>query len=211
MKEIFISSDNKYDARQSELAVNDLQEIDLTKDVIICCPSIEEESNILEIEFSGYQFKLNNMYNIRLSRDCNFEFNARIKLCVPNGLKLTSECIIPGLYCIQNQYETTSGVILKDYQIIPTLNNLILYANNNDYTFYNKVNFILKEYNRDMFTKYAMNKFKTTTRIDANTPIIEIYFITTFIGDGYNPKYNQVYIIHSDYIYRNLPDLGGFK
>lgn len=213
MKEIFISKDNKYNQKETELAVNELEEIDLTKDGVICVPSIDldENPNLLEVEFNGYGFNLYNAFNLRLSKNYNFEFIPRVRLCIPNGLKLEVKSLIPGINCVQSNYDCLQGIILKDYQIIPNLNNLIFYANECDYQFYNKCEFILKEYDRDLFIKYSQTEFNTTTRININTPIIHFDFLTTFIGNGYNPKYNEIYIIHSDYIYSNLPDLGGFK
>ena len=214
MKEIFISKENKYDAHESALAVNELEEINLNTDVILCSPSIDKDEDELpfnDIEFNGYGFNIKTFYNLRLSKTYTFDFVPRLRMCIPNGLKPVISCLIPGLSCIHSNYTTLQGVILKDYRLLPNIDNLIAYANDGNFTFYNKCEFILKEYNRELFLKYSTETFKTSTRLNKNSSLVDIEFLCTFTGNGFNPTYNEIYIIHSDYIYANIPDLGGFK
>lgn len=213
MKEIFISKENQYDPQESALAVNDLEEINLNKDIIISTPSIdkEDQSFFNDVDFNGYGFNIKNCYNLRLSKSYTFEFVPRVRLCIPNGLKLIITSLIPGLACIHSNYNTLQGIILKDYRLLPNLDNLIAYADDINFTFYNKCEFILKEYDRDLFLKYSLDAYKTSTRLNINSNVVSMEFLCTFIGNGFNPQYNDVYIIHSDYIYNNIPDLGGFK
>lgn len=207
MKIINIFADNTY----SSSDLDGLFEIDLNSDVVICTPSLDKENPFEEVEFNGYGFSLYNFFTVRLNKDYNFDYFCRLKMSIPRGLKFTPQCTIPGLYCIQNSFEITPGIEIKNTHPIETISDLVFYANGVDYNFYNKLNFILKDYNKEIFIKHANKVFNNNIQIPPKTNIMNIDFVQTFIGNKNSSYYNEIYLIHSDYIYNNFPNFGGNK
>lgn len=208
MKEIFISDNGQL--LNSTETIGDF-EIDLNSDVVICTPSVNNHTEPYDVKFNGYGFSVYNKFVLRLSPQYTFDFFSRVKMTIPNGLKLNISSAIPGLHCVRENYDIYEGINLDEEGSKLNQLNLKFYTNNRNYTFYNKMEYVLKDYNKDEFNKVAKEKYATSIRIPEWENVINIDLIKTFIGLSGTPPLNEVYLIHSDYIYSNLPDLGGNK
>lgn len=208
MKELGFDIDNKCNLHIN-CELDDIFDINLEQDIVFCTPSIIDGEELMDIKFNGYGFDLYNPFTLNLDKFNNFEFFSRIKLTIPNGLKIFIKSSIPGLSCISEKYDIYDGIILPQTTLIDDFSNLTWYTNQINYQFYNKSQFTLKEFNRELFIKHSSTNYKSTIKIPPNNKILELYFVETFIGRT-APR-NELYLIHSDYIYNNFPDLGGFK
>lgn len=208
MKEIFISNNGQL--LNSVETIGDF-EIDLNSDVVICTPSVNNHEEPYDVKFNGYGFSVYNKFVLRLSPQYTFDFFSRVKMTIPNGLKLNISSAIPGLHCVRENYDIYEGINLDEEGSKLNQLNLKFYTNNRNYTFYNKMEYVLKDYNKDEFNKVAKEKYATSIRIPEWENVINIEFVKTFIGLSNTPPLNEVYLIHSDYIYSNLPNLGGDK
>lgn len=205
MKILTISDDDKI--YQQNDVLDHLLEIELSHDVVICTPNWT--STEFDVQFNGSGISLYNRNTMKYDKYSNFTFFPRMKMTIPNGLFPNIKCKIPGLYIIQEEYTSFDGIEIPSKQILVNNSNFTLAAIDMNYIYQHTSQYTLKEYNREIFIKYAMSKY-TAVHIPPNQNVIDITFLKTFIGE-YSDLFNQLYIIRSDYIYNNFPNLGGFK
>ena len=182
----------------------ELCNIELTQDIIICCP-YSAPTAPLDIEYDVDDFIMRSRNDLRPDRDNTYMFYPRAKIIVPNGLYLQTNCCIPGMHMIHKDIEKIRGIELN--MELPHNESNIKFeisAVKGEYTFYKKMVFYLKEFNRDMFLKGIGNRHGGI-RIPNDINIMTMYFVETFVG-GERPYFNEVYIIRSDYLYSRFPD-----
>ena len=204
-----ITIDDNDQKIQSSDIVQDLIEIDLSQDVVVCTPN-SEDTQFNDVTFNGSGISAFNRFNIKYDKYSNFMFCPRLKMSIPNGLYPTYTCKIPGLFVIKTDLTDFDGIeVNSPAHLLDKNPNLTYVASTMNYKCITKFEFTLHEYNRDMFIKYANEKFNSI-QLMAQNNLIDIMFLKTFIGVE-SMLYNNFYIIRSTYIYNNFPNFGGFK
>lgn len=214
MKEIYFNDDgsrfkllnDQTIKLDTELVVD---EINLSSDVVICTPSFKDEKH--DIKFNGHGFSLYNAAALRFNNKNDIVYFSRTKMTVPNGLDLQFSSQIPGLFQFALEKEIYEGIEFTEEIKTEFTDTIVWYSNDINYQFYNKLIFTLKEYDRELFTTYSNKNFKSNIKIPENSLILNLNFINTFIGLEKSTRLNEIYIIHSDYIYHNFPNMGGFN
>ena len=102
--------------------------------------------------------------------------------------------------------------ILKNIKDDNDFNKLEVYTNTIDYIYVDYIKLIFREYNRQLFLKEISKLYKNSTKLPPFSLIADMYFVQTFIGNNICSQIGgEVYLIHSDYIFNNFPNFGGFK
>lgn len=200
MKEIIIDNEGNV----SSDIVDELCNIELTQDVILVTPYTEDFNHI---EYAVDDFNLFNKHDIRPDKHNNYTFYPLVKMCLPEGLKPIHKCEIFGTTIINERIEKLAGVEVD--MTIPNLHDLKLEVSaiRGSYSIYNQHEVVIKEYNREQFLKY-LGSTRGGLKIPKGNCILSMFFIETFVG-GERPYYNEIYLIRSDYLYKQFPNFGG--
>ena len=182
----------------------ELCNIELTQDIIICCP-YSDPLNPNDIQYDVDDFIMKTRSDLRPDRDNTYMFYPRAKITVPNGLYLQTNCVIPGMNIIHKDIEKIRGVELNvELPASKDQMQIEISAVKGEYTYYKKLVYYLKEFNREMFLGGIGNRHGGI-RVPNDINIMTMYFVETFVG-GARPFFNEVYIIRSDYLYSRFPD-----
>ena len=204
-----ITIDDNDQKIQSSDIVQDLIEIDLSQDVVVCTPN-SEDTQFNDVTFNGSGISAFNRFNIKYDKYANFTFCPRLKMSIPNGLYPNYLSKIPGLFVIKTDPTEFEGIEVNTPSHLLDKNpNMTCMASTMNYKCITKIEFTLHEYNRDMFIKYANEKFNSIQLVAQNN-LVDVMFLKTFIGVE-SVLYNSFYIIRSSYIYNNFPNFGGFN
>lgn len=204
MKYININDDDK--TYKTDI-VEQLCEIDLSKDVIICYPNRDNGEIYDDIVFGTDKFNLYNVFTLPLLDSEEFQFYPRIRICAPDGLILHFESKIPGIHIVEKNIEQIKGFEINQNLELNNLTLNIISSNNKSYNLYSKFIFYLKEYHRKRFLEFINKSKSPHNKILNYNHILDMYFGYSFLGQiEYN--FNEIYLIQSNYIYFNLPNLG---
>lgn len=219
MKELFFDEKNKLNSKLNAELIDSVCQINLSRDIVISTPTYNNDKS--SCKFNGYGFNIFNSYTMDSDKYNTFIVSPLIKLTIPNGLKPVIDSKINGLYISENIYKSYEGVIIKSEDVSEILmnntsdndfNKLEVYTNTIDYIYVDYIKLIFREYNRQLFLKEISKLYKNSTKLPPFSLIADMYFVQTFIGNNICSQIGgEVYLIHSDYIFNNFPNFGGFK
>lgn len=200
MKEIILHDDGEV----SSDIVEELCNIELTQDIILVTPY---DPDFEYINYNVDDFHLYNHNDLRPDKYNNYTYYPLLKMCLPEGLKPLYNCEIFGTTIINDHLEKIKGIELQIN--VPNLQNmkLELSAIRGSYSIYNKHEIVIKEYNRALFLQY-LGSTRGGLKIPKGNCMLSLFFIETFIG-GEKPYYNDIYLIRSNYLYKQFPNFGG--
>lgn len=206
MKSIVIEDDGKVTTD----IVSELCNIELTQDVLIVSPYTKDFKDIV---FEQDQFGIYGRYDYRPDRNNNYIIYPRIKVCCPQGLSMELYTAIPGMHIANINIEKLQGIELdKSYAVDPAavdnFSSIGLSAIRGEYSIYNKIELVYREFSRDLFMKGISDARFSGLRIPINTKLATLRFVNTFIGQK-EQYYNELYLIFSDYLYKQFPNFGG--
>ena len=204
MKEIIINENN---STTSDI-VGELCKIDLTTDVVISCPYWDK--NYDDISYDIDQFILFNRHDIKSNTNDNYTFYPRIKYTLPEGLISQFSCRIPGISIIQRTFTKYKGIQLVDNKMITDDLIIDMTAIEGSYNIYYKTEFILTEFDRNLFLKNKNLKNRVNIKIFEHTDVLDMYLVESFIGRK-TRSLGEIYLIRSNYIYDNFPNFGDCK
>jgi hypothetical protein len=201
MKEIVISDENTITTD----IIGQLCQINLLNDVIICCPYWAKAND--DILYDIDEFVLFNRNSLKLEPSGHYIFFPRIKIMVPEGVILQTYCKLPGMHVIQSKIEKYKGIQLSTEL---KLNEFILNLNaiEGTYNIYSRFEYMLKEFNREMFLKNQNGRNISNIKIPEHTDILGLFLIESFVG--YKKRdLGEIYLIRSDLLYHTFPNFGG--
>lgn len=187
--------------------VGDLCQIDLTRDIVICSPSVKM-GEIEDVSFDVDEFNIYNRNDIKYDTSNNYIFFPRMKVMVPDGLKISAYCKMQGMCIVNHTIDKYKGIEL-DVSLPYDNLHLTLAAIKGKYNIYYRFEYIMNEFNRELFLRGTKTR-GAGLRIPTNTNILSMHFHTVFQG-GHTFDFNEVYIIRSDYLYDTFPNFGGQK
>jgi len=201
IKQITIHPEDRIDTNM----VDDLSEIDLIKDAIICCKYSNELNKMSkqEVFFDIDQFTVNSLEVNRPKKHPTkilYDFFPRIKITLPNGIFPQYSCILPGLKINNFKYEKQTGIEFE--QEIKLIDRIInIKGEKGRYSLYGSPSFELIENDHIKFT--SENNFMGF-RIPIGQQIFSLRLLWQFIGQ--NTDLKNIYLICSSYIYDRLPN-----
>lgn len=201
IKQITIYPEDRIDTNM----VEDLAEIDLTKDVVICCKFSKDLNKIgkQEVNFNVDQFIINTIeINRPKKHPSKIIYNSypRIKMTLPNGLFPQFSCILSGLQINNYKSEKKAGIEFK--QEIKLIDKLInIKGEKGRYSLYGTPSFELVETDHIRFT--SENNFMGF-RIPLGEELFSLRLLHQFIGQAVD--LGNIYLICSSYIHDRLPD-----
>lgn len=197
----FITIDDRNKATVD--TISELCQINLIKDIVICYPFSEESEP--DINFEVDEFTLYNRNQLQPNVNGLYTFFPRIKIMVPDGLRITEYCKFPGISIISKNIDKYKGIQLNTKLALSNL-DIELFAEIGKYNIYHKLEYIISEFNRELFLKGMKNR-GVGMRIPPNSPLLGLYFVQTFQG-GISETFNEIYIIRSNYLYKTFPNFG---
>jgi hypothetical protein len=209
MKYILLGDNKKF----STTIPDQLEQINLTKDIVICCPDIDEKTGNPDILFTVDEFIVHNREDLTPNTSIGniYIYQPRFKFSIPYGIKYNPQSNIPGLEISNREFDKIYGYDLSKKEPLLYENIKIEFNENElcDYICYLKFKYYLKEYNRNVLLSYLKNNKSNGYQINKWTEMLNFHFTKSIIGsENFN---GEVYIIYSSYIYINFPNFGNSK
>lgn len=187
--------------------VDELSEIDLTKDVLIVFkPANFNKTDIEAIEYNVDEFIINSIEDIRPAghgKTVKFNIFPRIKMTLPNGLFPNFRCLIPGLGIRYDRLEKIQGVELTERL---TLGDKIVDIKGVKglYSAYSEMAIELEQFDHQLFSE---DRRFMGHRIPANTQVLGLRLMPHFIGEWSKMDWRNMYMICSSYLHDRFPNL----
>lgn len=184
--------------------VDDLSEIDLTKDAVIVYKfSRLQHPPLKEVVFNVDGFDIKTIEEIR-PKSANsitmFYAYTRIKMMLPLGIFPQFESILPGVKIRTEDIEKIQGVqVEQELKLGDKLINIK--GMDGYYSIYNKLHFVLQQYDHQLFADNI--KFRGL-RLPPAVDIIRLRLIPHFIGQW--PQLGKIYLICSSYLHDRFPN-----
>ncbi len=205
IREINIDRDNKITTN----IVDELSEIDLTKDAVIVFQHKDfKDHNKKIVEYNVDEFLINSAENMRPLggaagvHNINFDFFPRVKMSLPNGLFPQFRCLIPGVGIKNSTLDKIQGVELnEELKIGDAVINVT--GIKGLYSSYSDIAIRFEQFDHKLFTNDA--KFMGH-RIPIGEPVIGMRLLPHFIGDWKSMGFRNLYAICGSYIHDRFPN-----
>lgn len=183
--------------------VDDLSEIDLTKDAVIVYKfSRLQNPPLKEVSFNvdGFDIKTIEELSPKSANSTTlFYAYTRIKMMLPLGICPQFDPILPGVKIRTEDIEKVQGVqVDQELKLGDRLVNIK--GMDGYYSIYNKLHFILEQYDHQLF---STNNFRGL-RLPPGLDIIRLRLMPHFIGRW--PEFGKVYLICSSYLHDRFPN-----
>ncbi len=183
--------------------VEDLSEIDLTKDAVIVYKfSRLQNPPLKEVTFNVDGFDIKTIEEL-MPKSANsttiFYAYTRIKMMLPLGIYPQFDSILPGIKIRTEDFTKIQGIqVDQELKLGDKLINIK--GTSGYYSIYNKLHFILQQYDHQLF---STNRFRGL-RLPPGLDILRLRLVPHFIGHW--PGFNIVYLICSSYLYDRFPN-----
>ena len=191
------------EGRATSNLVEDLAEIDLTKDAVIVYKySRLQHPPLKEVVFNidGFDIKTIEELHPKSANSITMFFAyTRIKMMLPLGIYPYFQSILSGINIRTEMIEKIQGVQL-DHEL--KLGDKILNIKGEEgyYSIYSKIHFELQQYDHQLF---STNKFRGL-RLPPGEDILRFRLLPHFIGKW--PEFGKVFLICSSYLHDRFPN-----